>query len=311
MYRRPLISLLALLLAAPALAAPAKVKPTPAAPQPQAPPPSPAPTTPFDIDKTPAGDWRLIDPENTLYMDLPTGRVVIELAPTFAPNHVVNIKAMVRAGYFTDSAVVRAQDNYVVQWSAPSTRPMRGGQDTLKAEFDKPIGPEPFVALPDPDTYAPQVGFSGDFPSARDPKSGKAWLTHCYAMVGAGRDEGADSGGGKELYAVIGHAPRNLDRNVTLVGRVVRGIEHLSSLPRGTGDLGFYKTEGEKTAIPRIRVAADVPANERLPLEILRTDSASFQAYVQSRRFRTDAWYKYSPGHVGVCNLALPVRLKP
>jgi cyclophilin family peptidyl-prolyl cis-trans isomerase len=313
MPSRPLISLLAALLAAPALAAAPKAKPAPPA---SASAPSPTPATAFDIDKTPPADWRALDPENTLYMDLPTGRVVIELAPAFAPNHVANIKAMVRAGYFTDSAIVRAQDNYVVQWSAPSTRLMRGGQDTLKAEFDKPIGAlekngEPFVALPDPDTYAPQVGFSGDFPAARDPKSGRTWLTHCYAMVGAGRDEGADTGGGKELYAVIGHAPRNLDRNVTLVGRVVRGIEHLSTLPRGTGDLGFYKTEGEKTAIPRIRVAADVPPAERLPLEILRTDSSSFQAYVQSRRFRTDAWYKYSPGRVGVCNLTLPVRLRP
>ncbi len=300
MHRRPLISLLAMLLVGPAFAAAPKAEPATA----------PSPAAVFDLDKTPPADWHALDPENTLYMDLPTGRVVIELAPAFAPNHVANIKAMVRAGYFDDSAIVRAQDNYVVQWSAPSTRPMRGGQDTLKAEFDKPIGLEAFVALPDPDTYAPQVGFSGDFPAARDPRSNRTWLTHCYAMMGAGRDESADSGGGKELYAVIGHAPRNLDRNVTLVGRVVRGIEHLSTLPRGTGDLGFYKTEGEKTAIPRIRVAADVPANERLPLEILRTDSPSFKAYVQSRRFRADAWYKYSSGRVGVCNLALPVRLK-
>jgi peptidylprolyl isomerase len=294
-----------------ALAAPgAKTRPTPAA-QPETWAAPPATAAAFDLARVPASDWRAIDPENTLYMDLPSGRVVIELAPGFAPNHVANIKALVRSGYFDASAIVREQENYVAQWSAPEGRKITAGKDTLKAEFDKQIGSEPFVAMPDPDTYAASVGFSGDFPAARDPKTRQTWLTHCYGMVGAGRDDDADSGGGKELYAVIGQAPRNLDRNVTLVGRVVEGIEHLSSLPRGTGDLGFYKTEAEKNPIRRVRVAADVPAAERTPLEILRTDSPSFVAYVQSRRFRHEGWYKYSAGHIGVCNITLPVRVKP
>ncbi len=271
------------------------------------------PTTPppFSLAKTPATDWRLIDPENTLYMDLPSGRVVIELAPDFAPHHVANIKALIRSHYFDASAIVRAQDNYVVQWSAPEGRKITAGRDTLPAEFDKAIGRETFVPLPDPDTYAPKVGFSGDFPAARDLRTGKTWLTHCYGMVGAGRDDGADTGGGKELYAVIGQSPRNLDRNVTLVGRVVQGIELFSTLPRGTEDLGFYKTDKEKTPILKIRIAADLPPAERIPLQTLRTESASFQAFVQSKRFRTESWYKYSPGRVSVCNLAVPVRIKP
>ncbi len=259
----------------------------------------------------PAADWRTLDPENTLYMDLPRGRVVIELAPDFAPRHVANIKALVRSGYFDRSAIVRAQDNYVVQWSAPEGRKITAGQDTLKAEFDRPIGREPFAPLADPDTYAPQVGFSGGFPVARDPQANRTWLTHCYGMVGAGRDDGADTGGGKELYAVIGQSPRNLDRNVTLVGRVVQGMEWLSVLPRGSGAMGFYTSDADKTAITRIRLAADLPPAERLPLQALRTDSPTFKAWVQSRRERSESWYKYSPGRVGVCNIPLPVRVKP
>ena len=129
------------------------------------------------------------------------------------------------------------------------------------------------------------------------------------AWWGAGRDEGADTGGGKELYAVIGQSPRNLDRNVTLVGRVIDGIERLSVLPRGTGDLGFYKTDAEKTSILRIRLAADLPAAERTPFEALRTESHTFAALVQSRRYRKDSWYLYSPGRIGVCNTPLPVRV--
>ena len=296
------------LIAGSVLAAPKPVtKPAPAAAAAKA---TPAPTMAELLAKSPAEDWRAVDPANTLYMDLPTGRVVIELAPVFAPNHVANIKALVRSGYFDASAVVRSQDNYVAQWSAPEGRALTAGQAKLKAEFDQPIGSEPFTRLPDPDTYAPEVGFSGDFPIARDPKANRTWMVHCYAMVGAGRDEDADSGGGTELYAVNGEAPRNLDRNVTLVGRVVQGMEALSVLPRGTGDLGFYKTDKEKTPIQRIRIAADLPEAERIPLEALRTDSPTFKALIQNRRFRKDAWYKYPWGHIGVCNMPLPVRVR-
>jgi peptidylprolyl isomerase len=254
-------------------------------------------------------EWRRIDPAHTLYLDLKSGRVVIELAPGFAPRHAANIEALVRAGYFDHAYVVRSQDNYVVQWSQPDAKkPLGAAQRTLKAEFERPIAGAPFDVLPDPDTYAPEVGFAWGMPAARDPKLGKMWLVHCYGMVGAGRDEDADSGGGTELYAVNGEAPRNLDRNVTLVGRVVQGMELLSSLPRGTGDLGFYKTDAERIPIERVRLAADVPAAERVELEALKTDSASFKELVESRRNRKDSWYKVPAGRIGVCNVPLPVR---
>jgi peptidylprolyl isomerase len=254
-------------------------------------------------------EWRRIDPAHTLYLDLKSGRVIIELAPGFSPHHAANIEALVRAGYFDHAFIVRSQDNYVVQWSQPDPKaPLGTAQRTLKAEFDRPSAGAPFDALPDPDTYAPEVGFAWGMPAARDPKLGRMWLVHCYGMVGAGRDEDADSGGGTELYAVNGEAPRNLDRNVTLVGRVVQGMELLSSLPRGTGDLGFYKTEAERIPILRVRLAADVPASERVELEALKTDSTSFRELVESRRNRTDSWYKVPAGRIGVCNVPLPVR---
>jgi peptidylprolyl isomerase len=262
---------------------------------------------------SPAADWRRVDPENTLYLTIPQGRVVIELAPAFAPEHVANIKRLIRAGFFDGLSVVRAQDNYVVQWGdADSTHPTGEGRLRLKAEFDRPYAAsEPFVALADPDTYAPVVGFAGDFPAARDPAAATTWLTHCYGMVGAGRAESPDSGGGAELYAVIGQAPRQLDRNVTLVGRVISGMEAFSTLPRGHGEIGFYQTPAERIPIQSVRVAADLPAADRTAFEILRTDSATFAAVIQNRRFRKDPWFKVAAGRIDVCNLPLPVRVAP
>jgi peptidylprolyl isomerase len=266
-------------------------------------------TTAEVIAQSTESDWRALDPQRTLYLELPAGRVIIELAPEFAPRHVENILALVRERYFDGLAVMRVQDNYVVQWGdADNKREIRKAKKTLNAEFDRPAKGVAFTALPDADTYAAQTGFSNGFAAARDSATGTAWLAHCYGAVCAGRDNDANSGGGTELYAVIGHSPRHLDRNVTLVGRVVKGMELFSVLPRGTGNLGFYEKPEQRVPLRSARVAADVPEAERTPLEVFRTDTAAFTALVESRRTRTDEWFKYKVGRVELCNVPIPVR---
>lgn len=255
-------------------------------------------------------EWRPLDPENTLYVDLEAGRVIIQLAPDFAPRHVANIKALARFGFYDGLGIGRVQDNYVVQWNAPDeTRPVGPAQKTLKAEFSAPMPRGLSVAeLPDGDLFAAHVGVASGLPMAWDKDRRQMWLAHCYGMVGAGRDNDPDSGGGAELYAVIGHAPRQLDRNVTLVGRVVQGIALLSALPRGSGAMGFYEPGQTPTPILRVRVEADVPEAERTPLEILRETAPSFAAVTEARRNRRDPWTVRPAGHIDLCNVPLPVR---
>jgi peptidylprolyl isomerase len=259
-----------------------------------------------------SADWRSLDPQNTLYLELPSGRVVIELNPAFAPRHVANIKTLVHEHYFDATAIVRAQDNFVVQWSDPSnTRPLGSAQKTLDAEFSRSANDLAFTVLPDPDSYAPEVGFVDGFPAAREARTHLAWLVHCYSMVGVGRDNDVDSGNGTELYVVIGQAPRQLDRNVALVGRVVAGMEQLSTLKRGTAALGYYEKPEERTVINSLRLAADVPEAQRSHLEIMRTDTHTFADLVESRRNRRDEWYKVPAGRIDVCNVPLVVRPRP
>jgi peptidylprolyl isomerase len=258
-----------------------------------------------------AADWRALDPQNTLYMELPAGRVIIELAPVFAPHHVANVIALARAHYFDGLAIVRAQDNYVVQWGdAEGQKPVGEAQRTVAAEFERPLRGLTLTRLSDADTYAPQTGFIDGFPAAADPALGRAWAVHCYGMVGAGRGNDVDSGGGTELYVVIGQAPRHLDRNVTLLGRVVQGMELLSVMPRGTGSLGFYEHPEQRVPIKSLRVAIEVPAAERTELEVLRTDTPTFQAYLASRRNRLEEWFKVPAGHIDVCNVPIPARVR-
>jgi peptidylprolyl isomerase len=127
-------------------------------------------------------------------------------------------------------------------------------------------------------------------------------------MVGVGRDLDVESGSGAELYVVIGHAPRHLDRNVALVGRVVKGMELLTSLPRGSADMGFYAKDQTPTAIETLRLAADIPAAQRTDLEVLRTDSPTFAAVIESRRNRPEDFFKIQAGRIDLCNVPLPVR---
>ena len=268
--------------------------------------------TQFAHAQTPAADpseWRTLDPQNTIYMDLDAGRVIIELAPHFAPNHVDNIRKLVREKYFDAQRIIRVQDNYVTQWGDSDIgKSLKEAKRTLPGEFTRSAVGFPFQVFPDPDTYAPQVGFSNGFPAARESETGQAWGVHCYGTIGVARGNESDSGGGTELYAAIGHAPRQLDRNITVVGRVVRGIALLSSLPRGAGNMGFYERRDQHTIIRTMRVAADVPEAEREPLEALRTDSKRFADQTEARRNRKDEWYKVSAGRLDVCNIPLPVR---
>ncbi len=266
-----------------------------------------------------ASEWRALDPANLLYLDLPAGQVVIELSSDFAPKHVANIRKLAKQGYFDGLAILRSQDNYVVQWGDPNggdennskARPMGDAASTVESEFETPWSKTiDYTKLPDGDLYAPEVGFSSSMPVGRDPKTGRGWLTHCYGMVGVGRGNATDSGSGAELYVVNGHAPRHLDHNVTVVGRVVQGMELLSALPRGTGPLGFYEKPEQMTTITRIRVGSEVPAGERKELEVLRNGSASFNELTEMRRNRRDDWYVAPAGHIELCNVLLPVRTR-
>jgi peptidylprolyl isomerase len=266
------------------------------------------------LDASKPTDWRPLNPKNTLYLELETGRVIIELAPKFAPAHSKNILALVKDGYFNGLSINRSQDNFVVQWGDPNSddankkKKFRTAKNAIPAEFSRSATGLTFTRLPDKDGWAPEVGFVDGMPAAKNPSTNDAWLAHCYGMVGAGRDVAADSSNGSELYVVTGQSPRQLDRNITVVGRVVQGMELLSVLPRGTGPLGFYEKAEQRAPIKAIRLMADVPASERTAIEVFKTETPAFTALVESRRNRRDDWYKVPAGHIDLCNVPFPTR---
>ena len=270
------------------------------------------PTVADIIKASKPADWRPLDPDNTLYMELASGRVVIELAPEFAPQNVANIKLLAKEHYYDGLVINRSQDNFVVQWGDPeekNPKPLGSAKAKVKGEFTVPMSSDThFVRQKDVDGYAPQIGHSNGFPVGRDPKARTTWIAHCYGSVGVGRDNDADSGSGAELYAVISGAPRHLDRNITVVGRVVAGMPLLSSLPRGTAAMGMYDKPEQLVPIKSVHLASEVPEAERSHLEVMRTETPTYAAVVEAQRNRSSAWDKFSAHHVDLCNAPVPVR---
>jgi peptidylprolyl isomerase len=269
--------------------------------------------TPNDIVAgAPASAWKTIDPDDVLVMDLKNGgRVVVQLAPEFAPVHVANIKALARGNYWDGASIYRVQDNYVVQWGLnESDKPWpKGVTPKPPAEYTRPLKGLAVKPLGYADPYAPAAGFARGWPVAYSPKAGWANLAHCYGSVGVGRDMSPDTGTGGELYAAI--APlRHLDRNIAVVGRVIEGMDKLSSLPRGTEALGFYKDKAQAAPIASIRLASDMPTAERPAFEYMDTASASFASYLHVRANRHDDFYIRPAGGVDLCNVQVPVRRK-
>jgi peptidylprolyl isomerase len=275
--------------------------------------------------------------------------VIQLLPAPFSQGWIGNIRALAAAHWWDGTSVNRVQDGYVVQWGDPDgedkakAKPLPAGlkvvpvadyeqpETALKSaryrsksggaayvyqllrghadqgQSSKPENLPPHVVGSSGDNYSAYVGWEGGWPVASD--FTKAWPIHCYGTVGVGRDYPPDTGSGAELYAVIGQAPRQLDRNIAVVGRVIEGMEHLSSLPRGTGDIGFYKTAEERTPIRAIRIGSEVPDLPRY--QYLSTESASFAKYADARANRRDAFYILPAGGVDICNVPVPVRRVP
>jgi peptidylprolyl isomerase len=270
-----------------------------------------APVTPASVlAAAPAADWAAIAPDDLLLIELADGgRVAIALAPAFAPVHIANIRTLARAGWFDGLAIDRVQDGYVTQWGDIDDKkplPTAGIVTPTPAEYERPAAGLAVQPLPYRDTFAERTGYVGPFPVGVE--GGQAWMTHCYGIVGSGRNNNPDAGTGAEFYAVIGHSPRQLDRNIALVGRVVDGMERLTALPRGTAEMGFYAEPKQRTGIVRERIAADVPAGERPAFEYLRPNSASFRAWLHAKANRKDDFYLRPAGVIDLCGALPPVR---
>lgn len=289
------------------------------------------------VEQAAPEEWLAIAPSDLLVMDLApdaegnSRRVVIQLMPEpFSQGWIRNIRKLAAAHWWDGTSVNRVQDNYVVQWGDAGYDNPESGETEQKAlpegletvpeseyEIKVTAGEEGSIVLWHPknqliDSYADWTWFESGWPFAHEIGDGtrtlNRWPIHCYGAVGVGRGLSLDTGSGAELYTVIGHAPRHLDRNIAVVGRVIEGIEHLSSLPRGKGQLGFYEDADKRVPITSIRLASTLPEADQPRFEYLITEGETFARYADARANRRDPFFNVPAGGADICNIPVPVR---
>jgi len=269
--------------------------------------------------------WNALDVENTVYLEMQEGTVVIQLNPVFAPKTVEHFKQLLEDQFYRGTSFYRVIDGFVAQGGDGSDLESSEPTKTLKAEFeiDWPLKPtdkqeaknwQPMSWTPvqTDDLFAAYTGFIDSFPAARDEeKGGKGWLTHCPGTVAMARNEDPDSGG-TDFYIVIGQAPRYLDRNLTIFGRVVWGMDVVQRIKRGPAlDNGIIENDLERSWIKRMRLASTLEKDQRLNIYVADTNSEGFKKMLEERRNRKQKFFYHKPPKVlDICQVPIPARLE-
>ncbi|WP_412546258.1 peptidylprolyl isomerase [Maricaulis sp. MIT060901] len=262
------------------------------------------------LDFTDIPDWRAVDPEDVLVIETRTGVVYVELADQFAPNHAARMRQAARDGFYDGREFYRVIDGFVVQGG-------RGEEENsevlpqypaLAAELAVASDSVTFTAMQDRDLYAPEVGHVDGFAVGRD--GDQTWMLHCLGTMAMARDNDADSAD-VEFFIVIGHAPRYLDRNTTVFGRVLEGMDHIQAIRRGDAAVnsGVIADPAGRDPIVSMRVAADLPVDEQPRFEVMDTRGEAFFNAKDASRNRTHEWFINTPPPViEACRMPAPVR---
>ncbi len=265
------------------------------------------PPTPQEIvDNAPEDVWRPLDPENTVYMDLPAGMVVIELRPDFAPGHAERIKSLVREQFYNGLKFHRVIEGFMAQGGDP-LGDGTGGSDkpNLQAEFFRDSANVPEYTIIGRDRTAPRVGYVDGMRIGAEPEALRAfrttrnvdlWPLHCPGVMSMARATEPDSAN-SQFFLMIGDARLSLDRRYTAWGWIVDGFEATRRISRG-------EPPERPTPIMRVRVAADVPEAERRDIQVMRTDSETFMNYLKARRDVDETGYVKD-----ICDIKVPARI--
>ena len=253
-------------------------------------------------------EWVPIPAENLLLIDTEKGPVTVELNPAFAPEHAARMRALSASGTMDGQRFYRVIESFVAQGGLKDEAAIEDWA-TLENENDRPYGGERFVPLGNEDLFAPEVGHIDGFPVGRNADLEQEWLLHCPGAMAMARDTDPDSGS-TEFYIVL-DAQRYLDRNLTIFGRVIDGMEHVQALKRGERAIenGVIQPPEKGDLIERFRVASDLPEDERPAWEKMDTTSEAFEAFKTSLRVRdNEFFYRKPPEVLDICSFTAPVR---
>ena len=240
--------------------------------------------------------WREVAPEQLVFMELQDGLVVIELNPLFAPKTVRQFSELASRGFYDGLPFYRVIDGFVAQGGDGSDLGEYSEVPLLDAEFEiEWKGGMPWTPVQKGEMFAAETGFVDGFAVGRDPDEEKAWLTHCPGVVAMARNEGPDTSR-TDFYIVIGQAPRYLDRNMNIFGRVIHGMDVVQRINRGDpADNGIITDDAASSRIRSLRLGTSIPEDERLTALVPDTNDKSFTRLLDERRERRNPFFHHQP----------------
>lgn len=251
-----------------------------------------------------ASEWRTPDPNNVIVVETNKGRIIAELNPEAAPNHIERVRGLVKAGFYDGLTFFRVIDEFMAQTGDPQNTGQGGSdQPDLKAEFtfrrgaDLPLGGLFKVGAND-------TGWVGALPVTSQPaalavmtadRKVASWGNFCPGVLGMARAGDPDSANSQFFF--MRQANASLDKVYTAFGRVLSGLDVVRAI----------KT-GEPVADPQdkmvsVKMLADLPADKRPSIQVMDTRSAAFQALVTKRQAEVGAGFTN-------CAVDIPVQVK-
>jgi len=255
--------------------------------------------------------WREVNPDNLVFMELQEGRVAIELNPLFAPETVRQFRKLMQEHFYDGLGFYRVIDGFVAQGGDGSDLGELSLVPLIKAEFEVELpGDTEFTQVQKNDLFAPETGFIEGFAVARDASAETAWLTHCPGVVAMARNDSAGSSR-TDFYIVIGQAPRYLDRNMNVFGRVIDGMDVVQKIRRGSPDNdGIIVNDAASSRIRSMTLASDIPKEDRPTGLVPDTNSKEFKKLLKGRRDRTQKFFHNKPPEVlDVCQVPMSGRV--
>ncbi|GAB5455639.1 MAG: peptidylprolyl isomerase [Henriciella sp.] len=258
-----------------------------------------------------APDWRDVSPENLILVETVYGDIVLELNADFAPNHANQFRKLVRDDVYNGISFYRVIDAFVAQGGLQDEAIIEQ-YPTIENENDRPISEAAFVPLGNADLFAPVVGHIDGFAVGRSETLGSEWLLHCPGALAMARDTDPDSGS-TEFYIVL-DAQRYLDRNLTVFGRVIDGMQYVQKLKRGVRAIenGVIQAPEVGDEIMSMTLAADMDAAIRPAYQIQAMPTQAFEDAKTEKRVREeDFFYRKPPEMLDICGFEVPVRKAP
>lgn len=248
-----------------------------------------------------AHEWRNVDRQNVLKITLPTGAAYVELNPQLAAKHTAHIKQLAREGFYKNTRVYRFVEGFVAQGGDSSgNKAIKTANKTVPAEFYHSTAQPLKITELQGDGYAPVTGFLNGFAVAQNASNTQIWQVHCHGVFAMARGNEINSAS-TEFFVTIGQGPRYLDKNITVFGRVLEGMQHFNRLQRKPVPNTPFNP------ITNIEVLADIK-RDKSTFNVMKTDSQSFRELIEARKNRTEPWFVYAHNYIDVCAMPIPTK---